>query len=90
MGTRKVCLQIVETVSKNIVRLLMNALPDEEGELVSVLTRSRHTDGTWPIVVQMAQLVCQTLEVIRLETGAVGDDVVMGGGDGSLSYTLGD
>ena len=41
-----------------------------------------------PVIVEMAQFIGQSLDVVGLETEGVMDDVVVGGGHGSLSDTL--
>ena len=56
--------------------------------LVSVLARSRNTDGPRPVVVEVGQLVRQLLEVLRLQSAGVLQHVVTRGVDGPLPYRL--
>lgn len=42
-----------------------------------------------PVVVEMAQFVCQSLHVVRFQTSTIVDDIVMGGGHCTLAYRLG-
>jgi len=55
----------------------MQRLSDEESQLLSVLTRSRDSNGALPIVVKVAQLEDQLLVFIRTQIGLVPDDVVV-------------
>ena len=68
----------------------MDALSDEEGELVGVLTDRGHAHRPRPVVVEVAQPVGQHLEVVRLQPGVVLDHVVRGRVDGALPHGLGD
>ena len=47
-----------------------------------------HTDAHWPVVVEMTQLVSESLYVVRLETRCVIDDVEAGGCDCPLANRL--
>lgn len=66
----------------------MDALADEEGQLVGILARGRNTDDTWPVVIDVAQLVGEPLYVVWLQAAVVVDDVVVRGGDAAASHRL--
>ena len=82
--------------------LLVHVLPDLVGKLVSVLTGSWHPHSPRPVVVQMSQLVSQLLqyknyfmwkkqvgsylEMIRLETRGIFDNIVASGVNCPLAY----
>lgn len=66
----------------------MEELSDEEGQLVRVLTHGRDPGRAGPVVVQMALLVRQHLQVVDLQPGRVVDDVVRGGRNRPLADRL--
>lgn len=49
---------------------------------------SGHSDTHRPIVVHMAELVCQPLDVVRLQATAVIDDIVVCWGHAPASHCL--
>ena len=69
---------------------------------MSILARSRYTNSTLgetakhvvtvlmityrPVVVEMTQLVGESLHVVRLETRCIMDDIEAGWSDGTLTY----
>jgi len=55
---------------------------------VRILARSWNSNSARPVIVQMRQLVSELLQVVRLETGSVLDDIVAGRIHGSLPNGL--
>ena len=55
---------------------------------MSVLARSRNTDSSGPVVIEVGQLVRQLLEVLRLQGTGVLQHVIARGVDGPLPYRL--
>ena len=52
-------------------------------------SEAQHSHSTHrPVVVEVTQLVCQPLQVVRFESRGVGDDVVVGGAHCALTDTL--
>ena len=68
---------------------LVKAVPHQEGQLVGQLAHLGDHHSTWPVVVEMAQLVSQALEVVWLQPRGVLDHVVAGGVHGALPHRLG-
>lgn len=68
--------------------VLVNGLSHQEGQLVGVLAGSRDSDGSRPVVVEVAHFVGQALHVVRLQSSGVPDHVVVGGGHCSLPHRL--
>ena len=66
----------------------MERLADQIGQLVSVLTHHGDSHCAWPVVVEVGQLVGQSLDVLRLQSRGVLDDVVAGWVHGTLSDGL--
>lgn len=66
----------------------MKELRHQEGQFVGVLTYRRDTGRSGPVVVQVALLVRQHLQVVDLQTGSVVDDVVRRRGDRTLTDRL--
>ncbi len=66
----------------------MERLSNKEGQLVSVLTRGGDSDGSLPIIVQMTQLVGQSLQLIRGKSALVEDDIVRHRSDRTLPDAL--
>eukprot|EP00092_Neocalanus_flemingeri_P104625 GFUD01134043.1.p1 GENE.GFUD01134043.1~~GFUD01134043.1.p1 ORF type:complete len:110 (-),score=6.96 GFUD01134043.1:109-438(-) len=60
--------QVVEGLFQLLARLPVKTLPDQEGQLVGVLTGGGDPHSPWPVVVQMGQLVRQLLEMVRLQS----------------------
>ena len=54
--------------------------------LVSVLAGGGNTDGAGPVVVEVGQLVCELLQVLRLQPAAVLHHVVAGRVDCALPH----
>lgn len=81
-------LEVEELVVELWTRVLMERLADQEGQLVSILARRWHADGTGPIIVKMGKLVCQALHLVWAEAVCVPDDVVVRGCHGALPYRL--
>ena len=67
-----------------------NVLPGHVGQLVSVLTRRGHTDGSGPIVVHMSHLIREPLHVIGRQRHIVVNAHEVRGRHGSLTHVLGD
>ena len=55
---------------------------------MSVLAHHRNTNGAGPVEVEMSQLVGQNLDLSRLESAGVFDDIVGRGVDRSLTHGL--
>ena len=53
---------------------------------MSILTHHGNSDSAWPVVVEVGQLVGQSLDVVRLQSRAVLDDIVAGGVHSALSH----
>lgn len=66
----------------------MNTLANKKSQLVGVLARSRNTNDTWPVIIDVTQLVSQPLYVVRLQAAVVIDDVVMCGRNTATSHSL--
>ena len=81
-------LQIEQCVLKLVTWLLVETFSDQECQLVSVLARGGHTNSSWPVVVEMSQLVGQLLDVFWLQSGLVLDNIVGGRVDSSLPHGL--
>src|SRR5256885_2000316 len=87
-GKRKVkgnSSKVEKLVRESGVRLLVEMSSRQEGQLVSILTWSRDTNGTHPVEVSVTQLVGQLLECVWLQGCQVTNDVVVGWRNGSLS-----
>ena len=80
--------QIEEDILERLAGLLVQALAHQEGELVRVLAGGGDPHRARPVVVQVAQLVRQLLEVVWLQPGVVLDHVVGGGVDRPLPHRL--
>lgn len=63
---------------------LHKVIPRSKRHQVSVVRRSRYGHATRTAYVRVTQLVCQLLELVRLETIVVPQHVVMGGSAGAL------
>ena len=68
----------------------MDALANQKCKFMSILAWSWDTNCPRPIVIQMAQLVGEALEVVRLQARAVMNDVTVGWRDSALSDRLAD
>ena len=68
----------------------MEGVAHKEGKLVSVLAHHRYPHRPRPVVVEVAQLICQGLDVLRFESRGVLDNVVAGGVHCPLPDGLGD
>ena len=53
---------------------------------MSVLAGGGNTDGAGPVVVEVSQLVCELLEMLRLQPRGVLHHVVAGRVDGALPH----
>ena len=82
-------LQVEELVAQVVVDALVKRLADQEGHLVGVLAGGGHTDGAGPVVVQVSELVRESLHSVRVHSHRVIDHVVMRWGHCALAYRLG-
>jgi hypothetical protein len=82
--------QKVERAIPSLVRLLMQALADEQCQLVRILNHGWNASASAPVVVEVSVLVAQHLHLIGCEAIGVVDDVVARRRDGSLTNTLTD
>ena len=53
---------------------------------MGILTGGRNTDSAGPVVVEVGELVCQLLQVLRLQARGVLHHVVAGRVDGALPH----
>ena len=85
-------LQVVENIllSKFWVYFLFEATTNKICQFVGIPTWSRYTDSSWPIVVQVRQLVRKDLNFIWRPTGLVQNNVVRCRVDSSLTHRLAD
>lgn len=60
----------------------------EIGKLVGILDRGRHADSSWPVEVQVSELVCEELHLARWKSILVVNHVVAGRIHSSLSDGL--
>lgn len=70
------------------MRRLVHGVPDEESQFVRVLAHAGHPHAARPVVVEVAQLVGQHLDVLRLQPGGVVDHVVRRRVHGALGDAL--
>ena len=84
------CSEEEEPVGEGGVWLAMQGSACQEGQFVSVLAGRRDADRSLPVVVHVAQLVRQHLEVLRLPAHVVEDDVEVGRSHCAGAHGLGD
>ncbi len=53
------------------------------------LARGWHPDGSWPVVVQIGHLVCQSLELVSVQPGVIMYHNIVSWGHCSLIHMLG-
>ena len=80
--------KVIQQILELLTWLPVETLAHQEGELVGVLAGGGDPHGAGPVVVEVAQLVGQLLDVVRGEAGVVLDHVVGGRVDSALSHTL--
>ena len=85
-------LQVVENIllSKLWIYFLFEATTNKICQFVGIPTWSRYTDSSWPIVVQVRQLVRKDLNFIWRPTGLVQNNVVRCRVNSSLTHRLAD
>lgn len=81
-------LQVIEAPGKTFSRFHTDTLTDEICQFVSVLTRRWNFHRSRPIVIQVAELVGQTLYVIGLHVCCVVKDDIVSWGYSSLPRRL--
>lgn len=66
----------------------MKELSHQEGQFVCILTYCRNARGSGPVVIQVALLVRQHLQMINLQAGGIVDNVIRGRRNRALTDRL--
>lgn len=81
-------LQIEQLIVQRLVRIPFHRLSYEVGHFVRILTASGNSDASWPVVVQVAQLVAQPLQNVRRVVRLIVHHYVMRGRNTALADRL--
>jgi hypothetical protein len=66
----------------------VNILTHQERQLMSILAQCRYTNGATPVVIKMAESICQCLDLIRRQAPFIQNDVVGCWRNSALSHAL--
>ena len=84
------CLEEVEEGGQAVVVSCLGGHSGEVCELVGILAHGGDSDGAGPIVVEMTQLIWQTLILVSTQVVPVLDDIVIGRAHNPLTSNLSD